>query len=146
MEYSSWLNEAEYRRHGVYLFPDCGKFLESFLPRVIAIKPPEGVVLILEVDDKVAGTVRLSKLVDGAGEVNQMYISPMYRGNGYGYLLMEKLEEKAKEFGYQVLRLDTRAWLNHGALHMYRKLGFKERSEYPGASERPEKIYMEKKL
>jgi len=146
MEYCNWLDEAEYGRHGVHLVPDCGKFLESFLPRVTSIKPPEGIILVLEVDGEAAGTVRLSRLVDGAAEVNQMYVNPKFRGCGYGYLLMERLEEKAREFGYSVLRLDTRAWLNHAALHMYRKLGFEERSEYPGASVRPEKIYMEKKL
>ena len=91
--------------------------------------PPNGVIFILEVGGKVQGLGRVSRLEEGIGELNNMYISQGFRGKGYGKKMLKLLIEKAKELGYSTLRLDTG---NHStaAQHIYRKAGFKERGYY----------------
>jgi ribosomal protein S18 acetylase RimI-like enzyme len=64
--------------------------------------------------------------------------------------MMKRLEEKARDFGYSTLRLDTSEYMA-AALHIYRKAGFKETEVFPIEVTRLSetegiKIYMEKQL
>ena len=102
---------------------------------------------------------RLSKLEDDVAEINNMFISSEYRGRGYGKVMLEQLEEKAREFGYSTLRLDTGAH-NEAAQHIYRRAGFTKREYYNSSAHGrvaknetkdghiyyENKVYMEKKL
>ena len=74
-------------------------YVERFLPKFTEVRPPEGIILILEVDDKVAGMGALKKLDEGVAEVKRMYIRPEYRGRGYGKEMLDRLIEKSKGFG-----------------------------------------------
>jgi ribosomal protein S18 acetylase RimI-like enzyme len=126
-------------------------YIEEQLLKYAAIKPPKGIIYILEVDGEAMGMGALRKQEDGVGEIKRMYNRPKVRGRGFGQEMLKRLEKKAKEFGYSTLRLDTRAD-SAAALHIYRKAGFKERGAFP--VEAPDvwtetegiKVYMEKKL
>ena len=83
-----------------------------------------------------------------------MFIYPRFRGNGYSKLLMYELEDRAKKFGYSVLRLDTGGF-NVVAQILYRKLGYIEVERFTPVSivenEKTrqyfsEKVHMEKQL
>lgn len=63
--------------------------------------------MVLEVDGVAAGIGRLSILEDKIAEINNMFISPEHRGYGYGKAILKCLEDKAREYGYTTLRLDT---------------------------------------
>ena len=135
---------------------------EEFTEKVIEItslKPPEGLILVLDVDGEAKGMGRLSKLEDKVAEINNMFINSKYRGKGYGKQIFKELENMARVYGYSTLRLDTGPH-NEAAQHVYRKMGFKER-DYYGSSEFGRfaqdetedgrryykmKIYMEKQL
>ena len=78
-----------------------------------------------------------------------MYIRENYRGNGLGKKLLVTIIEKAEDYGFAEMLLESaRFMINAGAL--YRSQGFKEIEIYQGV-ESPEKylsiIYcMKKKL
>lgn len=59
-------------------------------------------VLLLELDGQVLGTGSLLK-----NEIKRMFILPEYQGKGYGSLLLEKLEDKARVDGYEMCVLDA---------------------------------------
>jgi ribosomal protein S18 acetylase RimI-like enzyme len=160
-EYRAWAKEA-LLKYDIKQENLSNLTSEEFTEKVINImsmKPPDGLILILDVDGVAKGMGRLSKLDDKIAEINNMFINSEYRGKGYGKQIFKELEKKAREYGYTTLRLDTGPH-NEAAQHVYRKMGFKER-DYYGSSEYGRfaqdttedgrryyemKIYMEKKL
>ena len=150
------MNGEVFVHYGVHLVPEekMKEVIDSMLPKFISIKPPEGVILILEVDGYAVGMGRLNRLENNIGEVNNMYIRPEYRRRGYASQMLSQLEEKAIDFGYSTLRLETHE-INRGAQNLYRKAGYKEIERYTKVraleNEKTrlyykEKVYMEKKL
>jgi ribosomal protein S18 acetylase RimI-like enzyme len=138
IEYVKWVVNEVNSRYGINLVPPGSdvddavrEHVKGQLPGYASIKPPEGIIYILEVDGEAAGMGALRKMEDGIGEIKRMYNRPKYREIGYGKEMFKLLEEKAKEFGYSRLRLDTRTD-SAASLHIYRKAGFKEIGPYPG--------------
>lgn len=153
LEYLRGINELSSTLHGVKVNPNGTvlEYVESVFPTYAAIAPPEGVICILEVDGEPEGMGVLKKLEDGIGKIKRMYIRPRTRGKGYGKGILNWLEERAREFGFSKLRLDT-AEFAEAAVHIYRKAGFKEIQRYIGGEwdERSDveaiQIFMEKDL
>lgn len=152
LEYLTWGNNLLYDEYGTHLIPD-GKvkeYLENAFPKFASIKPPNGIIYVLEADGKAVGMGALKKLDDKVGEIKRMYIRPEYRG-GLGRRLYELLEDKAKEFGINLLRLDT-SRLMEAAVYLYNKVGYKEIEGYSGgewAEDHPlakYAVFMEKQL
>jgi GNAT superfamily N-acetyltransferase len=133
LEYLTGINELSSTRHGIKVNPNgtVKEYVESVFPTYAAIKPPEGVICILELDGTPEGMGVLKKLGDDVGEIKRMYTRPMSRGNGYGKGILRWLEERAREFGFSTLRLDT-AQFAEAAVHIYRKAGFKDIQRYSG--------------
>jgi ribosomal protein S18 acetylase RimI-like enzyme len=77
-----------------------------------------------------------------------MYIPSLYRGNGYGKQLFNKLLRAGREFGCSSFLLDTAKFMT-AAQHIYKSVGFIERKEYPESEVptifRPYWLFMEKK-
>jgi ribosomal protein S18 acetylase RimI-like enzyme len=155
-DYLKWHNEQVVKHYGVHFFKNgnINKALERIVPIYTSIKPPEGVILLLTIENKVAGMGRLVKLEEGIGEINNMYVDPIHRGKGYGRLILDRLEKKARAFGFNVLRLDA-AGFNVVAQNLYRKTGYYEIEQYyeidfKGNEDRrlmyDEAVYMEKNL
>jgi GNAT superfamily N-acetyltransferase len=162
-EYGRWGKQAVLETFGfdneILIGGTIEEVSKKVIPAFISLKPPYGIILILEVDGEAMGMGRLSKLEDGVVEINNMFISAKQRGNGYGKLMLNELEETARGFGYSIVRLDTGVF-NVAARHMYEKAGYVER-EYYGSSPfgrvaqanteegkiyYENKIYMEKQL
>jgi ribosomal protein S18 acetylase RimI-like enzyme len=132
LEYLTWANDIMHEEYEIRLVPEGTEkeYLESVFPKFTAIKPPEGIIYILETDGKAVGMGALKKLEDKIGEIKRMYIRSEYRG-GLGRKLYYLLEDKAREFGFEMLRLDT-SMLAVAAVNLYRKVGFKEIERYTG--------------
>ncbi len=156
VEYGTGLNGEVFKHYGVNLFDekDIDKLTKMTVSKLVPVKPPLGIIYILQVGDEVAGMGRLTRLSDSISEINGVFVRPEYRGKGFSYLFIDGLEAKAREFGYSKVRLDV-ADFNHVAQHVYRKVGFKEIPRYTdvGAFESEalksyyeNKAYMEKKL
>lgn len=94
---------------------------------------PVGVCALCKMDDPVYDY-----------ELAKFAVSPKAQGKGIGLLLCETVVRKAKEAGAKRLFLESNTLLKP-AIHIYRKIGFKELSEYHPAYERGD-IQMELSL
>lgn len=154
VEHLNWFVREALTRHNIDTTkltgpPTVEEYVEAKLDDFTSIRPPKGIIYIIEADEKVVGMGALKKLEEGVGEIKRMYIRPEYRGQGLGKELLNKLIEKAREFEYTVLRLDTADFMTV-AQNLYRSAGFKEIGEYPGCEipewYRPYSKFMEKLL
>jgi GNAT superfamily N-acetyltransferase len=58
-------------------------------------------------------------------EIKRMRVHPDYQGRGYGQLILDELETRARAVGYQTLHLDTSIF-QIPAQRLYEKNGFRE--------------------
>jgi len=107
--------------------------------------PPEGIIYLAKLNDKIAGCIALRKLEKGVCEMKRLYVRPEFRRNGIGKLLCDKLLEKARSIGYKKMRLDTISHLMKDAVKLYKSYGF---YEIPAYYKNPQEgvIYMELEL
>jgi putative acetyltransferase len=92
--------------------------------------PPDGAILLAEVDDEPVGVVAVQPLdEDGVCEMKRLYVQPAHREKGLGRQLAEAIIDAARDLGYDVMRLDTVASMTT-ARTLYRSLGFEERPPY----------------
>lgn len=107
--------------------------------------PPDGAILLAEVDDEAVGVVAVQPLDDeGACEMKRLYVHPDFRNQGLGRALAVGIVETAQDRGYSVMRLDTVASMT-AARRLYRSLGFEERSAYYH-NPLDDAVYMERSL
>ena len=97
------------------------------LPGIYA--PPHGALLIAEDGAKIAGCVALKKVDDLTCEMKRLYVRPEFRGKGVGKELTMSIRKKAREIGYEQMRLDTLPSMKE-AIALYRSLGFIEIPPY----------------
>lgn len=106
---------------------------------------PDGTILLAEVNGEPVGVVAVQPLDDeDACEMKRLYVMPECRNQGIGRALASAIVEKARELGYDVMRLDTVASMT-AARRLYQSLGFEERDAYyhnPLA----DAVYMERSL
>ncbi len=91
--------------------------------------PPEGAILLAEEESKTVGCVALRKIDDKTCEMKRLYVKPEYRGHGLGRKLTLSIIDKAREKGYEKMKLDTLTTLKE-ANDLYRSLGFEECEPY----------------
>jgi len=110
---------------------------------------PHGIYYLLKLEGAIIGMGALRQLRKNIGELKRMYIRPAYRGKGYGKALLQQLLQKAKEFGYHSIYLDTGRFMTT-AHNLYSFFGFIERNEYPETEIPPQLrsqwLFMEKTL
>ena len=110
---------------------------------------PDGRLLLVEVDGKIAGTISLRKIRNDSGEIKRMYVRPKFRGEKLENLTIEEVIRVSKENGYSKLYLDTAHFMS-SAISLYKNFGFKETSSYPESVHPKEllnkMVYMMKEL
>lgn len=105
---------------------------------------PEGCIILASVEDAPAGCVALRKINNEICEMKRLYVKSQFRSLGLGKKLANSIIEKARELGYEYIRLDTLPTMKR-AQEMYREMGFYEIEPYiynPVEGTR----YLEKKL
>ena len=90
-----------------------------------AILAKKGAILIATCDNQPAGFVALKKTNRFTYELTKMAVHPEFRGKGVGEALCMAALDRAATLGAQCLILYSHSSLQP-ALHLYRKLGFKE--------------------
>ncbi len=116
----------EYFRMRADAFPS-GQAYRPVFPAASVFTPPAGVFLVVVDDDGDVGCGGIRRVDDGpAGgryEVKHLYLQPRTRGRGWGRVLLEDLEERARGFGAAELVLDTHHTLE-AAGALYARSGF----------------------
>ncbi|MGP3535229.1 GNAT family N-acetyltransferase [Microbacterium sp. RD1] len=104
------------------VFPDPAAFVE-----------PDGVFLVLYDGEEPAGCAGIRRLADASSgprfEVKHLYVCDAGRGRGWGRMLLEDLERRAREAGAAELVLDTHHTLD-AAGALYARSGFEEVEPY----------------
>ncbi|WP_296701570.1 GNAT family N-acetyltransferase [Algoriphagus sp.] len=84
-----------------------------------------GDIIFAKLENEIVGTVGLAKVEEGVFEMVKMGVKQSAQGKGVGMFLGKAIIEKAKEMGGKKLVLYSSTKLQP-ALHIYKKLGFKE--------------------
>ncbi len=100
-------------------------------------------VLLLEVEERLAGCVALRPFGEGIAELKRLFIYPLVRGCGFGRLLMLAAIESACKLGYRRLHLDTLKSKMPSAVVLYQTLGFVEVPAQQEGGRLPDLIDME---
>jgi GNAT superfamily N-acetyltransferase len=95
------------------------------------LSPPHGGFVVLWEDGRAMAGGGVKRLDDRACEIKRMYVVPDARGRGAGRVLLEALEDLARDLGYRVARLDTGPE-QPGAQRMYERAGYVPVSDYNG--------------
>jgi GNAT superfamily N-acetyltransferase len=134
-----WSKEAVENKKREYLASEVEKLCSD----------PHGVYYLLELEGAIIGMGALHQIREKAGEIKRMYIRPAYRGKGYGKALLQQLLQKAREFGYRSVYLDSGRFMT-AAHRLYRSFGFVECNGYPETEVppqfSPQWLFMEKTL
>jgi len=72
-----------------------------------AYAPPNGCILLAELGGKFVGCVALRHLEDKICEMKRLYVMPAYRGRDIGRNLTCSVILRARQIGYEKMRLDT---------------------------------------
>jgi GNAT superfamily N-acetyltransferase len=91
------------------------------------------------------GCAAFKQYAEGAAEVKRVFIRMDYRGRGLSKLLMEQVENKAKEQGYRSLILETGKPLVQ-AIGLYTSLGYQITENYGQYKNMPLSICMKKDI
>jgi len=97
------------------------------LPGIYAV--PEGCILLAFHKNNLAGCVAVRKFEENICEMKRLYVRPKYRRQDIGKGLSKAIIDKAKEIGYEYMRLDTLPFMKE-AIKLYFSLGFKEIAPY----------------
>jgi GNAT superfamily N-acetyltransferase len=90
---------------------------------------PRGTILLAELNGEPKGVVALRPLEEAIAEMKRLFVQPAARGHGLGRLLIEAVIQKARDAGYNAVRLDS---LPHmaSAIALYRSFGFRDIEAY----------------
>jgi len=91
--------------------------------------PPEGILLLAQIDGATAGCVAMRRLDARIGEMKRLYVRSGHRGQRIGEKLVDAVIDAARRSNYRALRLDTLPGMT-SAQGLYRKLGFVEIAAY----------------
>ncbi|WP_311031961.1 bifunctional helix-turn-helix transcriptional regulator/GNAT family N-acetyltransferase [Mesorhizobium koreense] len=91
--------------------------------------PPSGSFVVARLEGEPVGCGGLKTLDAGTGEVKRVWTAASARGIGVAGRIMQWLEQRAREMGFSVVRLDTNRSLTE-AQALYRKLGYREIGRY----------------
>lgn len=125
--------------------PDQGAYRTTF-PDPTQFLPPNGVFLLIgEPANDQAEAAGVSEIInEGCGgirriddshtgavryEIKHLFLRPEARGKGWGRLMLDELERRAREFGADELVLDTNASLE-AAASLYTSAGFESIPPY----------------
>jgi ribosomal protein S18 acetylase RimI-like enzyme len=91
--------------------------------------PPDGYLLLALWKGQAVGCVALRKFSPGICEMKRLYTKPKFRGLGIGRALCQEVIARARQFGYERMRLDTLPSMEK-AKGLYGSLGFREIEPY----------------
>jgi GNAT superfamily N-acetyltransferase len=119
VEYSEWMAKKISEHFEIDILAARGiscirEYVASDFDRLISDVSSREVFYLVESEGVIIGMGALDQIREKTGAIKRMYIRPEYRGKGYGKALLQQLLQKAKEFGYHAIYLDSAdSWLLH---------------------------------
>jgi len=89
------------------------------------LTPPAGLLLVAQLRGAPVGCGALKLERQAPAEIKRMWVSPSVRGLGLGRRILRELEDRAREVGATVVRLETNRSLTE-AISLYRAAGYQE--------------------
>src|SRR5262245_29077297 len=116
-EYLQWANQNVNEVFNVNF--DIAAMLEDDMQTLGKFLPPDGRLLLGEVDAQIAGIACMKKLNETICEIKRMYVRPTFRGRGLGRALLQQLIDEAQQMGYPLIRLDSARFMKeaHALYH-----------------------------
>lgn len=138
-EFIDWLKQRYPEMHSGIDEYLVNQDFRGMLDRLLVdFTPPDGECLLALLDDKAVGILMLKPHSVGVCEMNRMFVRREARGRGVGRALCDRLIERGRDLGYQVMVLS--ALDRHDeAISLYRSLGFesdKREADAEGAADR----------
>jgi GNAT superfamily N-acetyltransferase len=135
VEYYEWAAKEAWEHEKIDILADSGlssirEYVASYFDELISEVSSRGLFYLVEFDEVIIGMGALDQIGEKAGAIKRMYIRPAYRGKGIGKALLQQLLQKAKEFGYHSVYLETGLSFT-AAQHLSRSVGFVECDAYP---------------
>ena len=87
-------------------------------------------VLLAVCDHTAVGCAGLRRHSDREAELKRVWVDPEYRGQQIALEMMRRIEDKAREYGFRRIVLQTREKMSN-AVKMYRQLGYTQIENYP---------------
>ncbi len=112
-------------------------YAAGMLDKVCSDLPPAGCFYLLVVPEaqgpalRMAGMGALRRLDEQRAELKRIYLRPGFRGLGLGALLMQRLVDDARDFGYRQLCLDSAPFMQE-AQALYTRHGFQDCAPHAG--------------
>ena len=122
-------------------YPDSGA--GAFQPADAA--GPRSAFLIAWLDGKPVGCAAVRPTEQAAAEFKRLYVEPDVRRRGIAGRLLAALEEKAREFGYTRVRLETGV-RQPGSIRVSESAGYQRISNYGIYAGNPLSVCFEKRL
>ena len=101
---------------------------ESFIPYNLSSSIE--IVLLVFCNNIPVACSGLKRYSDTEVEIKRMWVEPKYRGNHIATKMMQYLEDKAKQFGYSRMILQTREIMSD-AVMLYTSLNYYKINNYP---------------
>jgi GNAT superfamily N-acetyltransferase len=103
------------------------------MPRAGAdeLSPPDGAFVVGYEGGAAVCCGGIKRLDDEACEIKRMYVVPQARGRGIARSLLTALEDRARELGYSIVRLDTGPKQEHSR-RLYESAGYAPIANFNG--------------
>ena len=138
LEYMEYVRSHLVQEFGIdFKATDIEPYVEEDMKKLEKLMPPQGRLLLVEVDGHIAGLGGLRQIGENTGEIKRMYIRPTFQSRGLGRKLLEALIAEARQIGYEKLWLDVGFYAT-SAEKLYRSVGFTEIAPYPESEASPE--------
>jgi ribosomal protein S18 acetylase RimI-like enzyme len=116
-----------FREYAAWLGPE--GWFSDLEAELAALPGGYDAILLARDGEELVGCVALRSLVDGVCEMKRLYVRPSARGSGSGRALVEASIARARELGYETMRLDTLPTMD-AARALYLSLGFRPTERY----------------
>jgi ribosomal protein S18 acetylase RimI-like enzyme len=124
-EYREWL--ATHRDAEASAAPRVKAGLEQIDAQIAGLPgvygPPTGDVVLAFAQGELAACGALRRLEPTIAEIKRVYVRADHRGPGFGPILTRALLARARELGYERVRVDTLPTMT-AAIQFYQELGF----------------------
>jgi putative acetyltransferase len=112
---------------------------------VEALAAPAVRFFVARLDGHAVGCGALVLGAADQAELKRMFVDPAARGRGVGRGILQAIEDAARREGVRLIQLET-GTLNHEALALYRRFGYRERGPFGSYRPDPLSVFMEKAL